>query len=115
MTSSWRRSRYRLARESVAEQLTVAQFPADVTPEGAISAVDEKLVGRVVITSISPRDPVTENKLAPIGAAGGLSSVIPEGFRAMTVKVDDIVGVSGFIHARHARGHRGCDPTAKRH
>lgn len=81
----------------IAEQLTVAQFPMDVTPEGAIAKVDESLIGRVAITSIAPRDPVTENKLAPVGAAGGLSSVIPEGFRAMTVKVDDVVGVSGFI------------------
>jgi pilus assembly protein CpaB len=81
----------------IAEQLTVAQFPADVTPEGAISTIDDKLVGRVVITSISPRDPITEIKLAPVGAAGGLSSMIPEGYRAMTVAVNDVVGVSGFI------------------
>ena len=81
----------------IAEQLTVAQFPTDVTPQGAIAKIDENLIGRVAITAISPRDPVTETKLAPIGAAGGLSSVIPEGFRAMTVKVDDVVGVSGFI------------------
>jgi pilus assembly protein CpaB len=81
----------------IAEQLTVAQFPADVTPEGAISTIDDKLVGRVVISSISPRDPVTELKLAPVGAAGGLSSMIPEGYRAMTVAVNDVVGVSGFI------------------
>ena len=81
----------------IQEQLMVAQFPADVTPEGAIATIDENLVGRVVVTNISPRDPITEVKLAPIGAAGGLSSVIPEGYRAMTVKVDDVVGVSGFI------------------
>ena len=81
----------------IQEQLTVAQFPADVTPEGAISVIDANLVGRVVVTSISPRDPVTEPKLAPIGAAGGLSSMIPEGYRAMTVAVNDVVGVSGFI------------------
>lgn len=81
----------------IAEQLTVAQFPADVTPDGAISAIDDKLIGRVVVTAISPREPVTESRLAPIGSLGGLSSVIPEGYRAMTVKVDDVVGVSGFI------------------
>ena len=81
----------------IPEQLTVAQFPADVTPEGALSRIDEKLIGRVVVASISPRDPVTEAKLAPIGAAGGLSSMIPEGYRAMTVAVNDVVGVSGFI------------------
>src|SRR5262249_58882833 len=68
----------------IAEQLTVAQFPANVTPEGAISVIDDKLIGRVVVTSLSPRDPITEAKLAPVGAAGGLSSIIPEGYRAMT-------------------------------
>ena len=81
----------------IPEQLTIAQFPADVTPVGAISTIDENLIGRVVVTAISPKDPVTESKLAPVGSLGGLSSVIPEGYRAMTVKVDDVVGVSGFI------------------
>ena len=81
----------------IPEQLTIAQFPANVTPEGALSKIDDKLIGRVVVASISPRDPVTEAKLAPVGAAGGLSSMIPEGYRAMTVAVNDVVGVSGFI------------------
>jgi pilus assembly protein CpaB len=81
----------------IPEQLTIAQFPANVTPEGALSTIDDKLIGRVVVASISPRDPVTEVKLAPVGAAGGLSSIIPEGYRAMTVAVNDVVGVSGFI------------------
>ena len=81
----------------IAEQLEVKQFPADVTPEGAISKIDENLIDRVVITPISLKEPLTEAKLAPVGSLGGLSSVIPEGYRAMTVKVDDVVGVSGFI------------------
>jgi len=81
----------------IAEQLTVAQFPVNVTPQGAIGKIDDRLVGRVAITAIPPRDPVTEAKLAPIGAAAGLTSLIPEGYRAMTVKVDDVVGISGFI------------------
>ena len=81
----------------IAEQLTVAQFPADVTPEGSITKIDPTLLDRVVVTAISPREPITEAKLAPVGSLGGLSSVIPEGYRAMTVKVDDVVGVSGFI------------------
>ena len=63
----------------IPEQLAIAQFPADVTPVGAIAKIDENLIGRVVITAISPKDPVTESKLAPVGSLGGLSSVIPEG------------------------------------
>ena len=86
-----------LGSRLIPEQLEIAQFPANVTPQGAITAIDEKLVGRVVLTALSPKDPITEARLAPVGAAGGLSSVIPEGYRAMTVKVDDVVGVSGFI------------------
>jgi len=81
----------------IPEQLTIAQFRASVSPDGAFTVVDDKLIGRVAAISISPREPITEGRLAPVGAAGGLSSVIPEGYRAMTVKVDDVVGVSGFI------------------
>ena len=81
----------------ILEQLATKQFPADVTPVGAIAKIDENLIGRVVVTAISPNDPITEAKLAPVGSLGGLASVIPEGYRAMTVKVDDVVGVSGFI------------------
>ena len=81
----------------VPEQLSVVQFPKAVTPEGTFSVVDEKLIGRVATVRISMREPVTEARLAPVGSAGGLSSVIPDGYRAMTVKVDDVVGVSGFI------------------
>ena len=81
----------------IPEQLTIAQFPANVTPEGAMSTIDDKIVGRVVVAALSPRDPITESKLAPVGAAGGLSSMIPEGYRAMTVAVNEVVGVSGFI------------------
>jgi pilus assembly protein CpaB len=81
----------------IPEYLTVAQFPRNVTPEGAFQTIDDKVIGRVAVTRIAPREPVTEGRLAPVGSAGGLSSVIPEGYRAMTVKVDEVVGVSGFI------------------
>lgn len=80
----------------IPEQVMVVQFPKESTPDGAFESV-EKLAGRVAITNIAAREPVTEARLAPEGTAGGLSAVIPEGYRAMTVKVDDVVGISGFI------------------
>ena len=80
----------------VAEQLETVQFPSNALPNGVFETPD-KLVGRVAIVQIAAREPVTDFKLAPEGSAGGLSAVIPEGYRAMTVKVDDVVGVSGFI------------------
>jgi pilus assembly protein CpaB len=85
-----------LGTKIIAEQLMVVQFPAESTPDGAFDSV-EKLAGRVAVMNIAPREPVTEARLAPEGTAGGLSAVIPEGYRAMTVKVDDVVGISGFV------------------
>lgn len=80
----------------IPEMVMVVPFPKESTPDGAFEAPD-KLVGRVAVANIAPREPITEARLAPEGTAGGLSAVIPEGYRAMTVKVDDIVGISGFI------------------
>jgi pilus assembly protein CpaB len=78
------------------EQLSLASIPNGSTPEGAFRKIEE-VAGRVAITPIGVREPITNLKLAPQGVGAGLSAVIPEGYRAMTVKVDDVVGVSGFI------------------
>ena len=80
----------------IAEQLASVQFPANAMPDGTVDSMD-KLIGRVAVVQIAAREPVTDFKLAPEGSAGGLSAVIPEGYRAMTVKVDDVVGISGFV------------------
>jgi pilus assembly protein CpaB len=80
----------------IPEQVMVVQFPKESTPDGTFDNA-EKLTGRVAIANIAAREPITESRLAPEGTAGGLSAVIPEGYRAMTVKVDDVVGISGFI------------------
>ena len=80
----------------IAEQLTVVQFPKESTPDGAFDS-PEKLVGRVAVVNIAAREPITETRLAAEGTAAGLAAIIPEGYRAMTVKVDDAAGISGFI------------------
>ncbi len=80
----------------IPEQIMMVQFPQESTPDGAFETLD-KLNGRVAVVNIAPREPITEARLAPEGTAGGLSAIIPEGYRAMTVKVDDVVGISGFI------------------
>jgi len=85
-----------LGTKIIAEQIMVVQFPPESTPDGAFDSV-EKLAGRVAVMNIAPREPITEARLAPEGTAGGLSAVIPEGYRAMTVKVDDVVVISGFV------------------
>src|SRR6185503_2682390 len=79
-----------------AEHLTLLPMPNGSVPEGAFRKASE-VIGRVAIVPIGIRDPITYSKLAPEGTEGGLSAVIPQGYRAMTVKVDDVVGVQGFI------------------
>ena len=85
-----------LGEKITAEQLALTPIPNGSLPEGVFRKIDE-VVGRVAITPIGVRETITTMKLAPAGTGGGLSAVIPEGYRAMTVKVDDVVGVSGFI------------------
>lgn len=78
-----------------AVMLKVADWPKSSIPEGAVS--DPELIkDRVVKTTVLAGEPVLESKLAPIGTKGGLSAVIGEGKRAMTVRVNDVVGVAGF-------------------
>jgi pilus assembly protein CpaB len=79
-----------------AEQLSTVQFPSSAIPEGAFTDA-QKLVGRVTVVGVAARETVTDFKLAPEGSQGGLSAVIPAGYRAMTVKVDDVIGVAGFL------------------
>lgn len=85
-----------LGEKITAQQLALAPIPNGSLPEGVFRKMDD-VVGRVAITPIGVRETITNMKLAPAGTGAGLSAVIPEGYRAMTVKVDDVVGVSGFI------------------
>lgn len=70
-------------------------WPRDSVPPGAF-ANPKTLDGRVVRVSLTHGEPVLESKLAPVGTKGGLSAVIGEGRRAITVRVNDVVGVAGF-------------------
>jgi pilus assembly protein CpaB len=85
-----------LGEKIVAEKLTVVQLASNATPEGAFDSI-EKVTGRVSATRIAPREPVTNYRLAPEGSTAGLSALIPEGYRAMTVNVDDEAGIAGFL------------------
>lgn len=78
------------------EQLGLAPMPNGSAPDGVYRKLEE-VVGRVAVTPIGLREPITKIKLAPEGVGAGLQAVIPEGYRAMTVKVDNIIGVSGFV------------------
>ena len=65
-------------------------------PAGAILKRDA-LLNRGVVSAIYEGELVTENRLAPIGSGGGLAATIPPGMRACAVKVNEVVGVAGFV------------------
>ena len=67
-------------------------------PDGSTSRPQE-LVGRGVITPIMSKEPVIEKRLAPKGAGGGFSVLIPPGMRAVPLRVNEVAGVAGFVVA----------------
>src|SRR5207249_2269851 len=75
--------------------LKAVEWPAGSMPKGAFSNPAE-LDSRVLRASVLSGEPVLESKLAPVGSKGGLSAVVAEGKRAMTVRVNDVIGVAGF-------------------
>ncbi|MBA5686217.1 Flp pilus assembly protein CpaB [Rugamonas apoptosis] len=78
-----------------AEMVRLVDWPAAAMPPGAFN--DPKALDtRVARTTIQRGEPLMEGKLAPPGTQGGLSAVVAEGKRAMTVRVNDVVGVAGF-------------------
>ncbi len=77
------------------QMLTTMDWPAGSVPAGAYKDISE-LQDRVVKVGVMKGEAVIERKLAPPGSKGGLSAVIAEGKRAMTVRVNDVVGVAGF-------------------
>jgi len=74
---------------------TVA-WPKALLPEGGF-ADSKEVIGRGVIVPLLTNDPVVEGKLAPKEGGAGLTSTIPEGMRAVAVKVNDVIGVAGFV------------------
>jgi pilus assembly protein CpaB len=84
-----------LGQRLAPEMFKLAEWPADSVPKGAF--VDpQKLSGRVLKSNLLMGEPVSEAKLAPNGTLGGLSALISEGKRAITVRVNDVIGVAGF-------------------
>jgi pilus assembly protein CpaB len=65
-------------------------------PKGAILK-PEQAAGRGVMSDLYQGEPILEGRLAPVGSGGGLAATIPDGMRACAVKVDDVVGVAGFV------------------
>ena len=80
----------------VSQDLAVIKVPEETIAPSAVRNADEAL-GRITRTKMWAGEALLEPKLAPKGSRGGLQAVIPDGYRAMTLKVNDSSGVSGFV------------------
>lgn len=79
----------------VATQFQLVAWPSAKTPEGVFTD-EKKLIGRVARQSMFPGELIVEAKLASLESKGGLASMITVGKRAISVRVNDVVGVAGF-------------------
>lgn len=75
--------------------LRTADWPG-APPKGSIATKSEA-INRGVISPIYEGEPIAGDRLAPAGSGGGLAATIPPGLRACAVRVNDVVGVAGFV------------------
>ncbi|MFN7922643.1 MAG: Flp pilus assembly protein CpaB [Bryobacteraceae bacterium] len=78
------------------DDIKVAKIPESAFPKGAFSKPEE-VIDRPVMSNILADEPVLEGRLAARGAGAGITPVIPIGMRAVTVHVNEVVGVAGFV------------------
>jgi len=78
------------------EELKLTKVPVDLFPRGGFSKVEE-VIDRPVVSNILLDEPILEGRLAARGSGSGLAPIIPPGMRAVSVRVNDVVGVAGFV------------------
>lgn len=84
------------------DMLGLRDWPSGSVPQGSFEDMGVLLKdpktqnARVLRATLQQGEPILESKLAPVGTQGGLSAVISEGKRAITVRVNDVIGVAGF-------------------
>ena len=84
-----------LGQRLAPEMFKLTDWPSGSLPKDAFTD-PQRVNGRVLKSNLVMGEPVTEAKLAPAGTLGGLSALITEGKRAITVRVNDVIGVAGF-------------------
>lgn len=85
-----------VAANVTAADVRMESVPRSVVPRGALTDV-KAAEGRGAAASIAQGEILTDGRLTPKGVGGGLQAMVQEGYRAVTVKVNEVVGVAGFI------------------
>jgi pilus assembly protein CpaB len=79
-----------------ASNLKLISWPAGQSVAGMFNSIDQA-ANRALITPVAANEMILDGKLAPKEAGAGLPAVIPQGMRAMSVAVNDVIGVAGFV------------------
>ncbi len=85
-----------MGTQIAADDLKVVAWPSRTPVEGSFASID-KVVNRGLIAEVQQNEPITETRLAPLAAGAGLPPSIPPGMRAISVKVNEVIGVAGFV------------------
>jgi pilus assembly protein CpaB len=89
----------RFGAELTASSLREIAWPGDAVPAGAFTKISDLMTNgrRVVLTAIEQNEPVLSSKITGPGQRATLSAMIADGMRAITVRVNDVDGVAGFV------------------
>lgn len=90
------RSDVPIASSLTSAQLKLVDWPSEHVPAGTLRSIEDAK-GRIARRPLAMGEPVLEAALYPTGAAGGLGAVIADKHRAVSVKVDNVIGVAGFV------------------
>jgi len=78
------------------QDVKVVGWPGDAVPSGYIGSLKDA-IGRGVITPVAENEPLLASKVSTFDQGGGLPIIIKDGMRAMSVRVDEVIGVAGFV------------------
>jgi pilus assembly protein CpaB len=85
-----------IGRAITKDDVKLVAWPASSPVEKGFTTIDAVL-NRGLIDQMAANEPLTESKLAPLGAGAGLAPTITKGMRALSVKVNEVVGVAGYL------------------
>ena len=78
------------------EDIRIIEWPANAVPANAIGDPKD-VIGRGIVLPVIQNEPILPNKLSQVGAGGGLPPAIPPGLRAVSVRVNEVIGVAGYV------------------
>ena len=88
----------RFGAQLTSTQLAEIPWPQEALPDGAFASVDAALAeGRVVLSPVEPNEPLLLAKLSGPNGRATLSNLLAPGMRAVTIRIDEIAGVGGFV------------------